>query len=107
MRILLELNEVFVNPHMHSGWLFLGSKPWTLISKGFFYKVNMDLSPEEEKQEREKLVSEGWISTLSIEDIEDVIDNLSQQIEAPTQEQILAAFTFYYENDSFFECDED
>ncbi|MFC7420738.1 hypothetical protein ACFQNF_12745 [Iodobacter arcticus] len=62
---------------------------------------------EEEKKEREKLVSEGWISTLSIEDIEDVIDNLSQQIEAPTQEQILAAFTFYYENDAFFECDEE
>jgi hypothetical protein len=107
MRTLIELNEVFVNPQLYSGWLFLGSKPWSLISKGFFYKVNMDLSPEEEKKERDKLVSEGWISTLSIEDIEDVIDNLSQQIDAPTQEQILAAFIFYDENDAFLECEED
>jgi hypothetical protein len=51
----------------------------------------------------EKLFSKGFKIILGIFDIVDIISNLKQQTSNPTDQQILDAIRFYYENDAFIE----
>jgi hypothetical protein len=44
---------------------------------------------------------QGWIETIDIVTVEDVIFNASTQIPVPTTEQLVNAFAFYFENDAF------
>lgn len=61
----------------------------------------MNKSNQEEEEEREKFVAEGWISALQKEDIEDIIENVNYQINKPSENDYLKAFKFYLENDAF------
>jgi len=97
----LTIREVLAGDDEFKGWLYLPSQPWTLDTEGFFYKVDRNLSPEDERQVRADFEAQGWKSTLSAEDIEDVVDNCEEQIDEPTPEQLLQSFLFYFENDAF------
>jgi hypothetical protein len=85
------------------GWFYLKPQPWSLESQGFFYSADMNLSPSEEKKVRDGFSAQGWKSTLSKEDIEDLIENTKDQIDNPSMEQIFEAFSYFYENDAYKE----
>jgi hypothetical protein len=104
MNNLMTLNEVLRQSNVHRGWLYLRNEPFMLNSKCFFYSVDLALSPDEEKLVRAGFTKEGWKSTLSADDIEDVISNLEEQLETDaTLDQKLTAFNFFYTNDAFIE----
>jgi hypothetical protein len=98
-----SLNFILENPGHFDGWLYLPSEPWSMTTKGFFYSIDINLSPDEEQKIRGGYENEGWKSTLSGDDVEDLVHNCQEQIENPTVEQLLEAFIFFYKNDAFKE----
>ncbi|WPH23686.1 DUF7716 domain-containing protein [Variovorax paradoxus] len=99
----ISIRQAIEEINKFKGWLYLGPRPWTLGSQGFFYSANLDLSPVDEKKIRDGFEAQGWKSTLSKEDIEDVIENTKDQIEDPSIDQLFEAFNFFYENDAYIE----
>jgi hypothetical protein len=100
---MIVLRDALRNPEEYSGWLYLKNAPWTLDSPCFFYLGDKDLDPDEEEKIRQEFDEQGWISTVSSEDIEDAIDNTREQLDAPSEEDLLEAVKFFFENDAFKE----
>ena len=72
----LTMAEALTEHSSYRGWLYLGDDALTLETKVFFYDADSCLSPEEEKAIRAAFVADGWRSTLSCDDIDDVVSNL-------------------------------
>jgi hypothetical protein len=98
---MVVLRNVLQNPEDYSGWLYVKDGPWTLDTQGFFYDQDIDMDPDEEAQLRAGFEQQGWISTLSNEDIEDAVLNTRDQLEEPSDEDLLEAVRFFYDNDAF------
>jgi hypothetical protein len=99
----ISIKEAIEEVEKFKGWLYLGSKPWSLESRGLFYSADLNLSLDDEKKIREELEAKGWRAILSKEDIEDVIGNTEDQIDSPTLGQLFEAFCFFYDNDAYKE----
>lgn len=100
---LVKFKDVLENPEKFSGWLYSKSDMLYLDSDVIFYVAGIDLTPEAEKQEREKLLASGWFSRISSEDIEDVVINASEQLVDPAMDELLKAINYYLVNDAFIE----
>lgn len=103
---LVRLEEVLRSPETNPDtWLYLPPNPstWTGTTEGVFSLDSFDFPPESEDYLPEQVTTEGWIETLDAAMIEDVVMNAKDQIENPTDEQLLQAFIFYYKNDGFIE----
>lgn len=101
---MIVLRDALQNPEDYAGWLYLKKDaPWKLDSPAFFYLADKDLDPDEEEKIREEYSKQGWVSTVSSEDIEDAIANTNDQLEDPDEDDLLEAVRFFYENDAFKE----
>ncbi|WP_155736592.1 DUF7716 domain-containing protein [Variovorax paradoxus] len=99
----ISLKEAIEEIENFKGWLYLSPPPWSVESEGFFYSTDVDLLPVDEKKIRDEFEAQGWKSTVSKEDIEDIIENTKNQIEDPSIDQLFEAFNFFYENDAYIE----
>jgi hypothetical protein len=54
-----------------------------------------------EEIENNNLLRKEYNSSINIDDIEDILNNLRQQVKSPTIEQKLQALNYYIENDAF------
>ena len=103
---LRPLRQILRQPEAHAGWLYLRPGEWTLDTQGFFYDADLDLSPEDEAAVRAAFEAAGWQCTLSREDIEDAIANTEDQLESPTEAELLQAVRYFYDHDAFMEWPE-
>ncbi len=103
MKINIQLQEALTNVLKNQGWLYLPKDKahWSLSTNGFFYIEDLSLSPDELDELEEGFVNDGWVVTLSKDDIEEVIANLKQQTPNPSPQQIFEAFIYFYEKDAF------
>lgn len=99
----ISIKEAIEEIEKFKGWLYVGPQPWNLGSEGFFYSTDINILPADAKKIRDEFEAQGWKSTLSKEDIEDVIENTKDQIEDPSIHQLFEAFNFFYENDAYIE----
>lgn len=87
-------------PRVYRGWLFLPKQPWTLDTEGMFFDLDknsesgIDRTPEDIKSKKLSM-------TLDSDLIEDVIWNAKAQRPDVTIEELLAAFTYYCNQDAF------
>ncbi|WP_407404112.1 hypothetical protein [Chryseobacterium sp.] len=78
-------------------YLTNSSKDWNLETIGIF--VDDEFGEEEEKTEQ--LLANGWVETLDSVMIEDVIYHAKEQKEKVTTEELLEAFIYFIDNDSY------
>jgi hypothetical protein len=84
----------------------LPAKPWTLGTKGIFVKKDKDADPDSEGRIPDIVKQNGWEPTLDAAGIEDIIYNVEDQVDDPTDEQLFQAFIFYIANDAFIDFSE-
>lgn len=102
---LQTLRGILRQPDTHAGWLYLKPGDWTLDTTGFFYGADIDLAPEYEAALRAQLEAAGWVCTVSSEDIEDAIANTCDQLDAPSDAELLRAVRYFYDHDAFMDWD--
>lgn len=100
---LIALRAILKQPEEYTGWLYMKPGVWTLDTMGFFYDADLDLPPANEAAVRAQFEADGWVITLSNEDIEDAIDNTCAQIEQPSEAELLEAVRYFYDHDAFIE----
>lgn len=104
MQINRKIYDVLVDTENNpEGWLYLpnSSKDWNLETIGIF--VDDEFGEEEEEEKTQQLLANGWVETLDSVMIEDVIYHAKEQIENVTPEELLEAFIYFIENDTFKE----
>jgi len=87
-------------PPIYRGWLFLPSQPWTLETIGTFFDLDKN-NKSQHDQTPEDIKSKKLTLTLDSDLIEDVISNARAQRPNVTTNELLAAFTYYCDNDAF------
>lgn len=102
---LLTLRGILRQPDAHAGWLYLKPGGWTMETTGFFHAADIDLAPEDEAAQRARFEADGWVCTLSAEDIEDAIANTRDQLESPSDAELLRAVRHFYDHDAFIDWD--
>ena len=102
---LLTLRTILRQPDVYAGWLYLKPGGWTLDTTGFFYDADIDLAPEDEAAQRAQFETAGWVCTVSSEDIEDAIANTCDQLESPSDAELLRALRHFYDHDGFVDWD--
>lgn len=101
---LVTIKEVLISPEKNpDGWLYLpsDSKKWNLTTFGEFLVEDIDSDPEEIERKRIAIKDKGLIETIDNVTIEDIVLNANTQLDSSTPTQLFAAFSFYYNNDSF------
>ncbi|MBG9452537.1 hypothetical protein ABE61_00095 [Lysinibacillus sphaericus] len=101
---LISISNVLTHPEKNpETWFYLppNSTEWNLKTKGVFSLDSFDFSTDSDDFLPEQVKNNGWIETLDGASIEDVIDNVNNQLENPTLDQLLQAFIYYFENDAF------
>ncbi|WP_338767687.1 hypothetical protein [Massilia sp. METH4] len=101
--MLVKLKDVLVQEDRYSGWFYLPDQPWTLETEGIFAKRDKHSNPGSDDHIPAIVDQLGASVTIDAAGIEDVICNAKAQIDEPTPEQLLEAFTFYVDNDAFIE----
>jgi len=102
------LQAALLTDEKHSAdWLFLSkTEPWALDSAAII-KATEEVPPEEEDDESagypREVLERGFVATLPMTTVEDVVANARQQLATISAEQLLEAFLFYYDNDAFIE----
>jgi hypothetical protein len=91
-------------PPVYRGWLFLPPQPWTLETVGVFFDLDKNAGAEVD-QTPEDIQSKKLTLTLDSNLIEDVISNARAQRPDVTIDELLAAFTYYVNNDAFLRFD--
>lgn len=102
---LLSLRNILRQPDSHAGWLYLKPGDWTLDTTGFFYDADIDLAPDDEAALRAQFEAAGWVCTVSSEDIEDAIANTCDQLESPSDAELLRAVRYFHDHDAFMDWD--
>lgn len=97
----MKFEEVVRDPSIFAGWLYMKGEVFSLDSDVLFYVADKDLSPEDEKKVRNNFLSSGWAPKLSAEDIEDIILNVYDQLEQPSESELVDAINYYFTNDAF------
>jgi hypothetical protein len=87
-------------PSVYRGWLFLPPQPWALETEGIFFDPDKN-NRSQTDQTPEEIRSKQLALTLDSDSIEDVIFNARAQRPDGTIEELLAAFTYYFNNDAF------
>ncbi|SDE76396.1 hypothetical protein SAMN05192589_1334 [Paracidovorax valerianellae] len=104
MKNLIELKHAIKSIEKQNGWLYTKeSEKLKENSEVFFYTADLNLAPDEEKTIRKKYAEEGFFPYLTKEDIEDIIENLTEQAENPSINDYIKAIIFFHENDAFIE----
>ena len=78
-------------------------KPWSLDTKGVFVIIDENIDPNSEGHIPEIVKVNGWVETLDVNSIEDVIDNAKAQLIVPSLDDLFEAFVFYIDNDAFIQ----
>lgn len=100
----LTLGDLIENPQKYQGWIYLkNDDSWSPQTRIVIYQSNLDLSPEDEAKEREALKSRGFNSTISTDDVEEIVENTNEQLANATQDDFAKAMKFFYDNDAFIE----
>jgi hypothetical protein len=99
---IVTLADVLASPNASKGWLFLEPEPWTPATKGIFVDFDKDADPADDDVPA-WAEEKGWIETLDVNTIEEIVFNATSQLRKPTTDQLAEAFTFYFENDAFKE----
>ena len=67
-------------------------------------KVEANYLNDDEFMELEDLIfEEGYSSFLNLDQIEDIVDNLTMQKEKYTDEELLKSINFYFTRDAFYD----
>ncbi|MDM5234110.1 DUF7716 domain-containing protein [Lysinibacillus pakistanensis] len=101
---LLSISDVLSHPKRNpETWFYLppNLKEWNLNTRGIFSLDSFDFPPNSDDFLPEQAKKNGWIETLDGAGIEDVIDNVNNQFENPSLDQLFQAFLYYFENDAF------
>jgi len=101
---LISVRDVLSHPEKNpETWFYLppNLREWNLNTKGIFSLDSFDFPPDSDDFLPEQVKKNGWIETLDGASIEDVIDNVNNQLENPSLDQLLQAFIYYFENDAF------
>lgn len=103
MNRLLELREVLINADDYS-WrnsLFLPeNKNWNLGSASAV--LNLDYL-EIDEDVPQFAIDNNLIYSLGIHDVQDIVINAREQLTNCTDEDLLRAFLYYYDNDAFID----
>jgi len=102
---LLTLRSILRQPDAHAGWLYLEPGNWTMETTGFFHEADIDLAPEDEAALRARFEAAGWVCTLSAEDIQDAVANTCDQLESPSDADLLRAVRYFHDHDAFIDWD--
>lgn len=97
------LLEAIKSPNSFKGWLYLKPGAISADTQCIFYEADKTVDPAEDASIRESLAREGWQSTVSASDIEDVTLNCLDQIEEPSISDLILALTYYIEEDAFID----
>lgn len=74
---------------------------WELETKGIIWDTD---DVEEEEDEIPQIAKEhGFLCSISIQKIQEIVSNARQQVKDCSIEQLFAAFLYYYDNDAFLE----
>lgn len=97
---IVSLEEVLTDPGRFKGWLFLEPVPWTAKSRGVVIVFDKDAEPSDELIPA-WIEDKDWVETLDMATIEDIVFNATQQLGKPRIDELVEAFTFYFDNDAF------
>ncbi|MCP4546845.1 MAG: hypothetical protein GY835_10320 [bacterium] len=103
---LTTLREVLLTQDLlPEAWLYLPeSEPWSLESPALVAR-SVEVPPEDELELKAgypaAALQHNLVSALQSATIEDIVSNLQAQVAAPSAEQLLQAFLYYYDNDAF------
>jgi len=99
-----SIREVLENPDViPDSWFYLPNSSWTLDTRGAFSLDSRDFEPDSTEYLPAQVFSEGWIETLDKSMIQDVVEYRKGQLPAPSTEDYLEAFQYYYDEDAFLE----
>ncbi|GEM_PF-584979 len=101
---LISVRDVLSHPEKNpETWFYLppNLREWNLNTEGIFSLDSFDFPSDSDDFLPEQVKQNGWIETLDGASIEDVIDNVNNQLENPSLDQLLQAFIYYFENDAF------
>jgi hypothetical protein len=104
MNKILKLRDVLLSSESYewSDALFMGrNEVWTLDSKCTVLDPD---DVEDDADEEPRFAAENNMNyTLSMQDIQSIVDNAKQQCENCTENDLLQAFLYYFDNDAFIE----
>lgn len=64
----------------------------------------LEVDPFDDSEAPQPLVQRHGLGyALSVPQVQDILSNARQQLAAPSSEQLLAAFQFYYDHDAFID----
>lgn len=99
---IVTLADVLAAPSKFKGWLYLEPEPWTPGTQGIFVEFDKDADPDDDDVPA-WAEEQGWVETLDVNTIEEIVFNATSQLGKPSNEQLCEAFMFYFENDAFKE----
>ena len=103
---LITIRDVLSFPENNPGtWFYLPPDKtiWDLDTMGIFSLDSSDFPPDSNDYLPEQAKKDGWIEVLDGASIADVIDNVKDQLDNPSLNQLFDAFLFYDENDAFLD----
>ncbi|EAT3569821.1 hypothetical protein QYU88_002212 [Salmonella enterica] len=103
---LITIRDVLSFPENNpETWFYLppDKTRWNLDTVGIFSLDSADFPLDSNDYLPEQAKKDGWIEVLDGASIEDVIDNVKDQLDNPSLNQLFDAFLFYYENDAFLD----
>ena len=97
---LLTLEEILLNAQILSHSLYLkGNPPWDAETLGAVY---FDETEDEFDEEFSKFAQDNKLRSIyNLQTVQDIVDNVRFQTTAPTINQLVNAFNYYYLHDSF------
>lgn len=102
---LVSIRQVLSAPGEYQNWFCLppDEQKWALDTLGVFSLDSVDFSPDSDEYLPRQVKEQGWIETLEVAMIEDVIFNAQAQLGTTSIEQLFLAFVFFFQNDAFIE----
>jgi len=88
------------NPQLNLGVLYLPEQQWTLDTAGMFVDFDKDYDPNVDQTPEEVKIN-NWRETLDTDLIDQVIFNARAQRPTVTMEELVEAFSYYFDRDAF------
>lgn len=106
---LVAIRDILHGERAFAGWLYLPPQPWTPDTQGVFVKRDKDADPAADDPLPDFARTQGWDAVLEAADVEDIVCNVREQVDNPSDGLLFDAFVFYVDNDAFvdlLDCDE-
>jgi len=105
----VTIRDMLNGERAFAGWLYLPPQPWTPETRGLFVKRDKDADPAADDLLPDLARTQRWGAVLEAADVEDIVCNVREQVDNPSDDLLFDAFVFYVDNDAFVDlsdCDE-